>query len=342
MRRRLLPMFLLLNLLAAVPATGAVAAEPVISILNTEALEVSGEQGQSTVEAKFSVMNTSGRTVRPLATFQAASDERVNVRSVTPKRVKPRDTRIMTVTLGPVDDLSETVTGQIVVDDGTALVAQSVAIAPPPPDEPWPATLILASVAVAGAAAGWVLFELKRKDNSPDLGDPVPDPEWSFSSWATTLTALGAGFGVVLTAVTYPSVPGHVGKEELVNLNILFGLILLSAPFVFEALRKFTPAEKANKPKRRGTKGLLLFASSLTLWAVVGEVLALGLLGFELVDGDSAWVAPVAAVGFVALAIKYFIATTRQQIEMDWKAAPVATRPRPGGAPARPRSWSLL
>jgi hypothetical protein len=325
----------------ALPIPSAAAGEPGIAILNTEPLSVSGEKGSETVDAKLSVMNISGRTVRPAATFQASSDERVNVRAVSPKRLRPGEARILTVTLGPVEGLSEAVTGQVVIDDGRSRVAQSVEVDPPAPDEPWPAVLVVGSLVLAAIAAQRV----GKRFSGTQLDMPAPDPKWSFSSWGSTLTAVGAGFGVVLGAATYPPFPEHVSKEELVNLNILFGLILLAGPFLFEGRRRFVPARDGKKPKRVGSKGSLLIASSFTLWAVTGEIGALGLLAWELLGVVSGVIAGLAAVCFIVLAIKYFVSSTKEYIETDWEKeaeeAEVATvTARSLQPPAR--SWSLL
>lgn len=349
-RCRRIAFFLSASVFLLVSSAAAEPIEPVVTILSSEPLDVSSSKGENSVDAKLSVMNTSSRIVRPSVTFQASSDERVNVRLVSPKQLKPGQTRILTVKLGPVEDLREPVTGQIVIDDGTALTAQSVNIDPPAPDEPWPLIVILGSLVIA-ALAMWRVLEVASEAH---LKNPAPDPKWSFSSWATTLTAIGGAFGVILGAATYPEFPGHVSKSELVNLNILFALLLLAGPFLYEALRKFTAGgnEKGEwkNPKREGTRRLLVFASAFTLWAVVGQVGALGLLGAELVSGIGDYVCVLAAIVFVVLAVKYFLATTREQVEMDWEkkaaeekaaAAKEDEEGVDGAGTPRPLSWSL-
>jgi hypothetical protein len=228
--------------LALAPAAQADGAKPVITVFNTTPLTVTGEKGSDSVEAKFSVLNAGDTDANVSVTFQASSNEKVTVGSVTPTAIPAGAARKLTVVLAGVSDLGEAATGQLVVSGGESPVAQSVEIDPAAPDSSWPAILIGGSLAVAILVAFAVAGAIGG--NRSRLGKTAPNPKWAFSSWATTLTAVGAAFGTVFGAATFPPFPSEVSKAELVNLNILFGLIVLSGPFVFGNGRHLHPARR--------------------------------------------------------------------------------------------------
>ncbi len=340
-------------LLIAAPSAQARTGEEVpLSILNTSPLTASGEKGKDEVEVKFTILNSSAESIHvDQVKFQAATSEALEVGTWDPKDIPPEEAVRLAVTLTGVKGLSEEVTGQLVVKSKELPVAQALAVTPSAPDDPWPAVLVFLALGFAAVAAVGVRGVVGKAT----MTEPVPDPKWSFSSWATTLTAAGAAFGVVLGGVTYPSFPHHVSKVELTNLNVLFGLLLVVGPFLYEALRRYVPKPDGivvkrpseppgdDKPKREGRKWMLLIASFFTLWAVLGQIGALGLLGSELVAGFWEWVCIGAALVAAAFAMKYFFDTAREQLETDWEEKPAKAE----GAGSdccqpKPRSWSLL
>lgn len=338
----LLCCLLVLALLWAPSALAQTSGSP-ISILNTEPLKVSGEKGEDTVEAKFSVLNNGAPTPIKVK-FQASSNERVAVGSWNPETLPSGATRLV-VQLTGVEDLSEAATGQLVVEGGEATVAQSVEIDPSAPDTDWPAYIIGGSLALALLVSFFVLGSLGSDRDR--LNNAAPNPKWEFSSWATTLTALGAAFGTVLGSATFPEFPVNVSSAELVNLNILFGVLVLIGPFLFETLRSADIRLDPAKVERTGTNLTMLIASSFTLWAVLGQMGAFGLLGWELLGGSGfAYVAAVATGVFILLACWYFFTTMREQVRRNWeeeeKAAKAAAAQGAGGAPKAAGSWSLL
>jgi hypothetical protein len=205
-----------------------------------------------------------------------------------------------------LDDLSEAATGQLIIRGGSLPVAQSVEVKPAAPDEDWPGIIILGSLLIALSALAGVYFRLGEKRSR--LKNAAPStPKWEFGSWATTLTAIGAVFGAVLGASTFPSFPSEVSKDELVNLNIFFGVLVLIGPFVFATISSF-PA------KRTGTNWTMLIACLFTLWAVVGQLGAFGLLAWELLQGDFwAHVLVAALLVLLMLAWFYFLYTMSDQ-----------------------------
>lgn len=99
--------------------------------------------------------------------------------------------------------------------------------------------------------------------------------EWDFSSsWATTLTTVGAILGTILSAEVL------AGDKSLtfVSLNLLFGVIVVVAGLVYSAFRtlELVDSETDEDEKQiQGYVGFFVIACVLTLWAVVGELLTI-------------------------------------------------------------------
>lgn len=277
-----------------------------VSSLATETLTVSGSKGKDTAEAKFPILNSEDREVQVRVEFKASSDERVEVESWEPKTIPAGEAARLIVKLEGVGDLSEAVTGQLLIKGGKLPVAQSIKVDPPSPDEGWPAKIIFGSLIIALLALLGVFFRIREERSR--LKNPAKPPKWEFDSWATNLTAIGAVFGAVLGEVTFPGVPSQVSKDELVNLNILFGGLVLIGPFLFVAIGSFPTA-------KTGTTRTMLFACTFTLWAVIGQMSCFGLLAWELLDGNLwAVVLAVATVVGIMLAWAYFFYTMSKQV----------------------------
>jgi hypothetical protein len=157
----------------------------------------------------------------------------------------------------------------------------------------------------------WVATYFRIRERRAWLKTAAEPPKWEFDSWATTLTAIGGVFAVVLGEVTFPEVPSQVSKDELVNLNILFGGLVLLGPFLFVAIGSFPTA-------KTGTNRTMLFACTFTLWAVIGQLGCFGLLAWELLDGNPwAHVLAVATIAGIVLAWLYFFFTLTKQAVPD-------------------------
>jgi hypothetical protein len=330
-------------LLVAAPAAEAASAGPPISVLGSTPLTVNGEKGEDSAEAKFTLLNAGEPAAKISIGFQATSSEAVRVTSWTPEELPGNKAQRVTVQFAGLSDLTEAVTGQLVVSGGEAPIAQSVEIVPPPPDNSWPTILIFGSLAATFVVAMFVVGAMGK--NRSRLWKAAPDPKWSFSSWATTLTAAGAVVGTVLGQATFPTIPTTISKTELVNLNIFFGVVLLIGPFLFEVLRVFKPEEA--EAGRTGNNLTVLIASGFTVWAVVGQIGAFGLLGWELLGGGNTGRAVAIAVGiFVILALWYFFTTASETVLRDWKAEEEKAKQEAKEAECCPKpaapSWSLL
>jgi hypothetical protein len=165
-----------------------------------------------------------------------------------------------------------------------------------------------------------VALRARAKKKGHLLLKKAPGPKWGFDSWATTATAVGAILGTVLGGATLPEVPHEIDKQSLVALNLLFGGLVVLAPFVFQAIRKPTAPAADPDAGLWGYNVALLFACSLTCGAVLGEIATLTLLAWELTGGGGWGV--VAIVGLAAvgvLAAYYFAVTSWSLATTDWE-----------------------
>lgn len=220
-----------------------------------------------------------------------------------------------------LDTLTEGASGQIVVEGGAKPVAQSATIAPAlQPFVDWPSVFIGASL--GGAAILMSLVAARSVEGRKGWGvlcGRAPGAKWSFESWATHLTAAGGLFGTVLAAASLPPAPMQIDKESLVALSLLFPALAVSAPFVFQALRRAKVDAAAEEDGRWGYKWALLVACWLTLSAVFGELATLGLLAWVIVGGGLGGVVlEVGLATLVVLAAYYVVTTSYALVSTDW------------------------
>lgn len=329
---------IVISLLCASGSVAAATAQaPSLSLLGTSnTLKVTGSEGEDAATGYISLLNPGQQPVDISVAFQAASSDTVKIAMVTPTTVAPGAAQRVGVTFSGLQDLEGAATGQLVITSGESPVAQSVEVDPAPqPSAPWPEVLIVASFLVALTLALAVVGNMPGNDRSP-LRNPAPGAKWSFSSWATTLTGAGAVFGTALATATLPAFPDQIGKPTLVNLNILFGLLAVLAPFLFQALRRRKVTDDEQDAARTGTNLTLLIACSITLWALLGQLGAFALLAWELIGGGAvAWavLAALFLIGF--LAVRYFVLTTSALVVRRWPIAP------PAGAVVAPPQYDV-
>ena len=171
---------------------------------------------------------------------------------------------------------------------------------------PQPALGISWAVVVPACAAAalllmflWVLWAAIRQAELEKLDDPAPALTLDFGkSWSTSLTAVSGVLATVLAGVTYSDVPRQIDKTGLVALSLLFAGLVVVAPFVFQGLRRNPPDHDAQRTLT-GTNFGLALACCITFAAVVGELLALALLGWELIEGGPGTV--ILFIGLLAL-----------------------------------------
>jgi hypothetical protein len=159
---------------------------------------------------------------------------------------------------------------------------------------------------------------------------------WSFSaSWASTITEVGAVFGIVVASrvsdTRAPSVP------TLMGLNLLFGAAVLMAPLLFNALSRVDPdpQPRGQGPQYSGYVLGFLAACFLTLWAVVGQLAALSTIAYRIGGGAvSPWVWVAVAASSVVLVGIYAWKTIRAVLTYHTERAAVAD--------SKPKAWALL
>lgn len=326
---RTLACLLLCAVFAAFTSSAADAAppkasrHPPISVLGgTTTLKVTGSQGSDTAAGSFTVLNRGRSVARIGVAFQASSAQTLTISGFAPKRVAAGKARLIEVTFAGLASLNGAATGQLVLTGARAPVAQSVEVVPAiQPSAPWPEIVLGGSFALAALLMVVVIFGMPGNDRSP-LGNPAPGPKWSFSSWATTLTGLGGILGIVLTQVTFPPFPAQMSKEEMVNLSAFFAILVVLAPFIFQALRKTGLSEEDEHDGRIATNRILLLSSTVTLWAVVGQLGVFAMLCWEILGrGTVAWFAIAALALIGALALRYFHVTMSAAVLRDWGAA---------------------
>jgi hypothetical protein len=283
-------------------------------------VKAKGKSGADTADTFLNVVDAGSRPVTLNISLAASSSSGVTVVAVKPRKVKPGPPTRVRVTFGGLKHLGKVAKGVLVVNTGGTSIDREVSITPgPQPAAPW-AELIL--IGAGGAAVGLfvlIVLVLKRKGLASRLRNRAPGPKWKFDSWATTLTTVGAVLATVLTGATFPSVPSQIDKDTLVQLNLLFGALVVVAPFVFQAIRnpKAPPADQ--EAGRFGFNVTLLLACCITFGATLGELSALSLLAWELIGGGGWASAAVVGIGLIALlALWYFVLTAYQLASTEW------------------------
>jgi hypothetical protein len=186
------------------------------------------------------------------------------------------------------------------------------------------------------------------------LKTPLGDVNLDFgTSFASTLTAVGALLGTVISASLLPEDTVTLSSSAFAALNLLFLVAVVVAGLVYSALQTPVWVPKEDDPSReeralQGTVWAFLLACFITVWAVYGELLTLWLLVDELdVDGGLSgvivWIFRILLLGS-AVAMVVYTWWRIPSIVVAERDAPVA--PAAGfaaaPAPARPRRISLL
>jgi hypothetical protein len=337
---------------AAVAAPARAASK--VSILDQDAIEVAATRGNDTAATHLSVLNTGDELVTLTLSLQAVSTGAVGVehRSETVS-VPPGKARRIRVTLNGLKDLRDKVTGQFVLTGGAEPVAKGVSVLPASTHD-WPLIMLIAAVAAAVALMAYTIGWALTRGKGGDLFNEAPGPKWKFDdSWATSLTAIGALLGTVVGSSALPEIPHEIDKDTATLLSLGFGGAVVSAPFIFSAVRNPTKDTTDPDAGRWGYNFALLLSCSITFGAVVGELATLGLVSWELID-PKAW--RYAALGaFILLgelSLYYFLTTVPYLATSDWEKkrqaviagfqAELATTPAPAiVAPPAAQRWHL-
>jgi len=175
------------------------------------------------------------------------------------------------------------------------------------------------------------------------VADPLGAVGWSFSeSWASTITGVGAVLGLVVSSQMLD--PEKPETAALASLDLLFGTLVLVAPLLFMTFSKpkLDTPNQADAPLYRGFVFGFLAASSITLWAVTGQLVALAMLVRELQSDvllQRIWI----AVTISALVLVWVYAWRTMRAVMLYKAKASGPKMRGiSGAPSKPQRWALL
>jgi hypothetical protein len=149
-----------------------------------------------------------------------------------------------------------------------------------------------------GLGAGVLVIArwLTIKDPLKILTKPLGPVNYDFNeSWASTLTEVGAILGTILATSDVLPKEGF-DKATFAGLNLLFGALLLIAPFLFKTLSKRKIVQVDDGTGTGATRDAIqyqgyvvsfLVATAIILWAVVGELFTMGLLLGELLTGKA-------------------------------------------------------
>lgn len=214
---------------------------------------------------------------------------------------------------------------------------------------PWETVVVLGSAALSLGLvmARWLRWP--RSSPRPPLDQEVGPANFRFSqSWASTVTGVGA----FLTAVAASDVLPHEGRymslSGFVVLTLLFGFLVVLAPFVYAATSSPVgggsgpPLPPGMPPLAAGRVWAFLLTTVVTLWAVFGQLATMGFAAAELTKLTTAFYVFLAVlVAVTGLMVRYSWQTIRWVLEVQaahearakslMAAEPV---PRPG--------WTLL
>ena len=328
------------GLLLPVAALRAQGPAPQLEVLGDGPLEVEAAEGETTAEGFITLLNSGSDVVPISVALQAASETRVGTSSLGVTRLPPQEATRVGVTFDGLDGgLEEPLSGQLVITGDALPIAKEVTITPAPqPEAAWPEIFIGSSLGIALALMLIVAGTIPRGQLGR-LKDKAVGPKWSFDSWATILTAVGALLTTVVAEVTLPEIPEEISKDDLVALSLAFAAMLVIGPFAFYATR---PASEPASDQESGFAGfnvMLLFACCLTCGAVIGQLATLTLLVWELVGGGLWGIATiVVAAALALLALRYTYVTGKELATKDWKttarelAAVSSRQPRRAGA----------
>jgi hypothetical protein len=183
-----------------------------------------------------------------------------------------------------------------------------------------------------------------------NLQDAMGSPTWNFgSSWATNVVAAGGVLMPILNASLMPNYPHYLTKAEYNVLAMLFGAMIVLAPVVYVFLSKPSPAGDGQS---QGTVGLFLLSATITVIAVLGQLLTLWfvLKEFALQRYLSSWAlgffSALLLVGGVGILV-YTLRTAHAAIVFASATAvqvqPEAVEPRQPAvaAPVKLRQWAV-
>ena len=151
----------------------------------------------------------------------------------------------------------------------------------------WIWLVVFAPLVAALAFVGWCW---RAKPQGSKLRDRLGPANWDFSaSFGSTLTVFGSLLGTILSASVLPDT-SSAPPGTYAALNLLFGVIVVVAPFIYTATQKPEQVHQDStitEPQYQGYVRWFLIATVMTLWAVIGELATIGLVFNEIRAGGS-------------------------------------------------------
>jgi hypothetical protein len=186
----------LASIATAAAATTSDTAAPELELLGQGPVSVSAVQGEDDAEAYVTVLNAGGTAANISASFQAASSASTNASLAGPTTVQPGEADRVRLIFTGLKALSEPASGEIVIEGGSRPVSQSATVTPAlQPAADWPLLIVIVALASTVLFVAAILIAVMIKHGFRWLANPAPSPKWSFESWATHLTAVGALLG---------------------------------------------------------------------------------------------------------------------------------------------------
>lgn len=309
----------------AAPAESAWAGSPSLTVLSTGPIAITASQGSDVGSGAVVVLNGGTTPVSVTGTIDASTASAVALDHLEPPLLQPGHATRVTFVVRGLKALTTSASGELVLSGDGSVAAVGVSMTPAPqPSRNWAHDIVVGALAAGAALFVLVAMTVTMIDGLGRLGEPAPGPQWSFStSWASTITAAGAVFGVALGGVALPSVPREIDKQTLLGLNVLFGALIVAAPFVFQTLRN-PRSDPFPDNERQGFNATLLLAASITFAGVLGELAALALLAWEVVAPPWRDAAVGVAIAAGVLATYYSAVTAFWLAHTRWpQAAPV-------------------
>jgi hypothetical protein len=177
------------------------------------------------------------------------------------------------------------------------------------------------------------------------------------TSWASTITVVGALLGTLLSSGFLPKATRLLPTETYAALSILFGFLVVLAPFIYRTASRpmdVTTTLGTSETQYQGYVLGFLLATLVTVWAVLGELLTMLLLFDELQQSTGASVLFLVLVVLSILLLGAYVLTSipstlRSQRDRESHAASLRAELAGAGIanqttslnPPRP-SWSVL
>lgn len=161
--------------------------------------------------------------------------------------------------------------------------------------------IILAPAFIGGVFLVSCLWRFRSK-----LREPMGASQWTFSaSVATNLTFVGSLLGTVLASSALPDFPHHMTKQSFIVLGLMFAVLAGLSPILYNFCCKPVGPNSTNPTVLdfEGWVWLFLFADAITIWAVCGQLMTLGLLFNEFVVRQIISSVSAGCAWFIAVAV---------------------------------------